>query len=168
MLVEGLPLLGLAYALRDANLVVEYRLLRALIIEWVSQYDGSTEPNVTTVVAHLRLLLGTSTGTVSLAQDQTLALLHSLLSHLHAIRAYGEKHTSALKSSQGGRLTGQSYEAIAERFAKSPDVDSAIVWMQQLRLFDHNELMLKNTTMEGQLKRLCSWLEELLEQMKQV
>lgn len=127
-------------ALRDENVVLEFRLVRAFLVEacWRIRCAG---PEITEFAnstrTHVLLQLGdVPPAVVSVGENAFAAFCTAEADKIHSIAELSRRQTKALKDSQGDHLIADNLPSIWTTFGESPDVDSAKLYAQHMHRFN--------------------------------
>ncbi|KAI9794755.1 MAG: hypothetical protein M1816_002883 [Peltula sp. TS41687] len=168
--LDPIEMIKLKEALRLSGTTLEYRLIRAFVVEFIRRLrEGASDLSETVVStrSHVRLQIGGDLPeTASISNNQFIAFISSLSKHIRELISYSKRHTDALKDYLGNQAVGESLNAIWETFARSPDVDSALLWAIQSHRFDVTQMAGKDGDVQGKLESLANLLERLRAGMK--
>lgn len=158
-----------AKGVREAQVTVEYRLLRPFLVEIVREFRGTPRTlfmieqiglMVKKAIDHVRLQFRTSSAMaiMELKMDWR-DLLETITVHLYQILDCGKSHHKLNKGGIKECRTGLNMEEITQRFATTADMETEKMCMYEAFHAIMNE-------MEGRDRGVLGKLEAYLEQLK--
>ena len=106
----------------------------------------------------VRLACGEGNGASVTTDDDFGMFLRSTIENMEALQAYGEEYMDATVSSLGDSYSGLGLEQIIQRYADTPDIESAQLCMKEVCRCLAMEM---NHRDEGVIKHLAELIQEL-------
>ncbi|KAI9773999.1 MAG: hypothetical protein M1839_001950 [Geoglossum umbratile] len=165
--LEAEGILALSKGLRDSQVILEYRLIRGVIVEWHRRVGeaGALDPQGLSELAiqtrkHVSLQFGEiPSSSTSLERDSLAAWVECHTQHIKALSEYNKLYVSALKNSQDDQVVAESLPAIWQTYANRPDVDSTRLMAGQAQRYNVSQLAGRDEGVGAKLDDYVKFLE---------
>ena len=139
--IEPEEMIYISKGLVQNKIVLEYSLIRPFVVTMINgirehEKDKITDAFVLTLAkkshSWVHLACGENSGpSPTVTDNDFIMFLDATINNLEALQAYGSEYLNARISSLRGPHSGLGLEQIAEKYADSPDIESAKEYLKE-------------------------------------